>query len=79
MKRFNKEESGALFVEFVVLLGFVGVSAVILVPIVRTQLTNIYENQSNNIIFSGHRLDSSLDATPQTNPPPEVDYERKTQ
>lgn len=80
MKKFRKEESGGL-VEFVILLAVVGIGAALLSPLAKLYLTNIYYEQSTGMTFSGHKLDSALEATKKDNNhlgADNVDLDRKT-
>lgn len=78
IKKFIKDNSGSLILEFVILLAIFGVSVAAISPMVKQQLVETYDGQSKDITYDGHKMDSSIDAAPQTNPLPEVDPDAST-
>lgn len=73
LKQFAKEKRGSGILEFLVILCIFAIVAAIVSPLVKDQLANMFDNQSQNITFDGQKGDALIKNAPKNNPAPEID------
>lgn len=73
MKHFVKEKAGSAILEFLIIMAVFGVVVSTATPVVKEKLLEMYDSQSKDITFEGHKGDASLKERPLDNPPPTVD------